>query len=188
MAVVLFICTGNLCRSPSAEGMLAQRLTEFGPHDVTVESAGTMGTSSKVPAELRREGAAYGLDLSLHAPRRVDAESVFRADLVIGMERSHVREIALAHPPSFTKTFTLREIVRRGRSAGQRRSSESLAEWLDQIGASRRHAELIGDSPLDDIADPMGGTSMDYRQMLMEVKTLTRALHSLTWPRSEVSS
>ena len=97
--MVLFVCTGNLCRSPSAELLLAQRVSEVGPSDVTVESAGTLGTTQKVPTELQQEAAPYGLDLSAHRPRRFDSETIARADLVIGMERSHLREIVLADPP-----------------------------------------------------------------------------------------
>ena len=182
MAVVLFVCTGNLCRSPSAEAFMAQRLSEVGPHDVTVDSAGTFGTSMEVPSGLLREAAAYGLDLGSHVPKRVDAGAVGRADVIIGMERAHVREIVLADPPSFAKTFTLREIVRRGGEVGHRLPVQTLTEWMEQIGTERRHADLLGESPLDDIADPMGGTSTDYRRMLMEVATLTRALHSMAWP------
>src|SRR5580692_9550685 len=154
MITVLFVCAGNLCRSPSAELLLSQRISEVGPSDVIVESAGTLGTTQKVPAELQHEGASYGLDLSAHTPRRVDAETIVRADLVIGMERSHLREIVLADPPSFTKTFTLREIVRRGVENGPRSEGQTLADWLAQLGDGRRHAELLGTSPLDDIPDP----------------------------------
>jgi protein-tyrosine phosphatase len=182
MAVVLFVCTGNLCRSPSAAWFLARRLSEVGPYDVTVESAGTLGTVWGVPSDLLSEAASFGLDLSSHVPRRVDADTIAGADMVIGMARAHVREVALADPSSFTKTFTLREIVRRGREKGQRGPLQSVAEWLEQIGARRRHVEIIGDSPLDDIPDPMGGSSEDYRMMLTELATLTRTLHSLTWP------
>jgi protein-tyrosine phosphatase len=182
MAMVLFVCTGNLCRSPSAEKLLARRLSEFGPSDVRVESAGTSGTKLEVPSDLRRESASFGMDLSSHVARRVDAGTVARADMVIGMERSHVREVVLADPPAFGKAFTLREIVRRGRQSGPRISGQSLAEWLTQIGEERRHVDLMGDSPLDDIPDPMGGRAKDYRVMLNELEMLTGTLHSLVWP------
>ncbi len=181
MAVVLFVCTGNLCRSPSAEGFLAQRLSELGPPDVTVESAGTSGTTSAVPPELLREAASYGLDLGSHVSRRVDANAIARADVIIGMARSHVREIVVADPTSFTRAFTLREIVRRGTENGKRGQLQPVDGWLGEIGAGRRHQDLLGESPVDDIPDPMGGSSQDYRAMLAEVATLTRALHSLTW-------
>jgi len=185
MADVLFICTGNLCRSPSAEWFLAQRLAEFGPAGVTVESAGTSGTTLGVPPELAQEGAAFGMDLSAHVPRRMDASIITRADMVIGMTREHVRQVVLADPTSFTKSFTLREIVQRGKVNGHRRRHELLPEWLAHIGAGRRHVDLIGDSRTEDIPDPMGGNAEGFRRMLTELATLTRMLHSLTWPSTQ---
>ena len=141
-----------------------------------------MRTVSQVPAELEREGAAFGLDLSDHKPRRLDLEMIARAEMVVGMERAHLREVVLADPHSFGKTFTLREMVRRGGERGPRRRHQPLADWLEQLGDGRRHIDLLGDTPLDDIPDPMGGTSEEYRTMLMELATLTRTLHSLAWP------
>lgn len=131
-----------------------------------------------------RKSAAFGLDLRPHMARRLDVGMVARADMVIGMERSHVREVVLADPPAFSKSFTLREIVRRGAERGGRNSLQSLPEWLTYLGEGRRHLDLIGDSPRDDILDPMGGKPKEYRVMLNDLEALTQALHSLTWPRS----
>jgi protein-tyrosine phosphatase len=182
MVDVLFICTGNLCRSPSAAWFLGQRINRYGPPDVTVESAGTLGSLAEIPEKLILEGEAFGLNFNGHVSRKVDREAIARADLIIGMAREHVREIVLADNPSFSKTFTLREFVRRGEEAGPRPADESLEEWLLHVGASRRHIDLIGDSPLDDTPDPMGGFSEDYRRMLEEVDALTSRLHALVWP------
>ncbi len=107
---------------------------------------------------------------------------VAQADMIIGMQRLHVREVVLADPPAFAKSFTLREIVRRGAERGGRSSLQSLPDWLRHLGEGRRHMDLIGDSALDDIHDPMGGKPKDYRVMLNDLETLTQGLHSLTWP------
>ena len=94
---------------------------------------------------------------------------IMSADLVIGLTREHVREVVVAVPPSFAWTFTLREIVRRGLDAGPRGSSEELGVWLARVLDGRRNVDLVGDSPEDDIIDPLGGTANDYLRMLTEV-------------------
>jgi protein-tyrosine-phosphatase len=183
MVNVLFICTGNLCRSPSAAWLFKQRVQEFGPKAVTVESAGTRATSSPTPRYLQEEGAQYGLDLSTHQPRRMDAEMISRAHLIVGMAREHVREIVLADTPAFSRTFTLREIVRKGQEKGSRSEDEPIGEWLERLSLGRRHMDLIGDSATDDTPDPMGGSAEEFRRMLAEVSQYTEMLHTLLWPR-----
>src|SRR4051812_30588262 len=74
-----------------------------------------------------------GLDLSEHISAPVDPAAVRAADLVIGLERRHVQEIVLMDPPGFAKTFTLKELVRRGTEVGPRRREQSVAEWLDLV-------------------------------------------------------
>jgi protein-tyrosine phosphatase len=182
MADVLFLCTGNLCRSPSAALLLEQQLAQSGATDVTVRSAGVQGASFGPPDRLVEEAQSYGLSLGDHVPRKFDSGMIAGADLVIGMSREHVREVVLVDPSSFSKTFTLREIVRRGNEKGQRRTDESLEEWLARLHDGRRHADLIGDSGDDDIVDPMGGSSDDYRRMLKDVSALTNSLRQLAWP------
>jgi protein-tyrosine phosphatase len=180
---VLFVCTGNLCRSPSAAWFMAQRLVERGPEGVRVDSAGTMGSTMDVPPQLVREGELFGIDLSTHLSRTMTTKMIQEADLVVGLARQHVREIVLADTPSFTKAFTLREVVRRGSERGKRQPEQPISEWLEGVSLGRRHLDLIGDSPIDDTPDPMGGTAEDYHQMLEEVRALVRQLHSLVWPR-----
>jgi protein-tyrosine phosphatase len=121
MADVLFVCTGNLCRSPSAALLLRQQLGDQAGAEVTVHSAGTVGADVGPPSALVKEGRAFGIDLGGHVPHMVDLGMIQAADLVVGMTREHVRETVVAVPTSFPRTFTLREIAegssRRGPAA-----------------------------------------------------------------------
>ncbi len=182
VAHVLFVCTGNLCRSPSAALLLRRQLGAHETAGVTVSSAGTLEVEAGPPELLVEEGDRFGLDLGSHVARKLAAAMIEEADLVVGLAREHVREVVLAVPPSFQKSFSLREIVRRGLEVGPRAETEDLARWLARLHEGRQRPDLVGDSPSDDIADPMGGTSADYRQMLNEVSALTSTLQGLAWP------
>ncbi len=92
---VLVVCTGNVCRSPMAEALLRQRLSERGVTDVEVTSAGTAPWDG-APAS---EGAylvslEHGLDLSGHRARHITTDLVAASDLVLGMGEPHVERVA----------------------------------------------------------------------------------------------
>jgi protein-tyrosine phosphatase len=185
VARVLFVCTGNLCRSPAAALFLRRQLGEMGTTSVTVSSAGTLEAEVGPPPLLVEEGYRFGIDLGDHVARKVDPGMIEEADLVVGVAREHVREVVLAVPESFPRSFTLREIARRGLDVGSRASTEDLASWLARLCEGRQRPDLVGSSPVDDIADPMGGTAADYRQMLTEVSALTLTLRQLAWAEPE---
>jgi protein-tyrosine phosphatase len=181
MPDVLFVCTGNLCRSPSGAALLRARLAQDGPHDVTVHSAGTIQASGWAPDALLVEGAAWGIDLHEHVPRQITHEDLDRADLVVAMARQHLREIMLMAPDAFTRSFTLRELVRRAEAVGPRSQDETLEAWLTRVRGSRRQLDVLGESADDDVADPMGGPAAGYRSMLNQVARLIDALYALVW-------
>jgi protein-tyrosine phosphatase len=181
VAAVLFICTGNLCRSPSGAALLTRQVTAARRTDIEITSAGTMQATGGPPLDLVEVARAYGIELATHVPRRMTPEDVAGADLIIGMTREHLREVVVLDRTSFGRTFTLREIVRRAEAIGPRGPAQSLEDWLALVHGDRRHADLIGQSTIDDIADPMGGPAEGYRQMLAEVVVLTESLHQLAW-------
>ncbi|HEY7481024.1 MAG TPA: low molecular weight protein arginine phosphatase [Gemmatimonadales bacterium] len=92
---IVFVCTGNTCRSPMAEGLLREALAARGIDHVTVASAGT-GAWEGAPAS---EGAylvglEHGLDLSEHRARLLTREMVREADLILVMSGHHLARVA----------------------------------------------------------------------------------------------
>jgi protein-tyrosine phosphatase len=125
--------------------------------------------------------AGRGLDLTAHRTRRMTADAVRSADLVLGMAREHVREAVVLVPSAFPKVFTLKELVRRGEALGPRRADESVAAWLARAHAGRRSSDLLGHSPGDDVADPIGMPRSAYERMVEELDGLLDRLVALLW-------
>lgn len=99
---VLMVCMGNICRSPTAEAALRQRLQQAGlERRVRVDSAGTHGYHLGSPPDERaqRYGKARGLDLSSLKARRVSAEDFLHFDLVLAMDEDNVQELRRLAPP-----------------------------------------------------------------------------------------
>ncbi len=174
------LCTGNRCRSPIAEVLLRQRLDELGV-EAAVSSAGEL--PGGVPAEPGsvRAMAARGLDLGRHRSRAFTAEHLDRADLVVAMARRHVREAVLAHPQAWPRTFTLKELVRRGEACGPRRAGQPLEDWLARVHQGRRTNELLGDNPVDDVEDPIGAPNHVYEATAAELHDLIGRLVDLAF-------
>ncbi len=91
---ILFVCTGNTCRSPLAEALLRRMATERGLTDVQVSSAGS-GSLDGVPASSGTYlvGIERGADTSAHRSRRLTHRLVAESDLILTMSKAHLAEV-----------------------------------------------------------------------------------------------
>ena len=92
---VLFVCSGNICRSPTAEGILRALAAQEGlAHAVEVESAGTGDWHVGEPADPRTRATALARGIALEGrARQVRAADFDRFDYVLAMDRGHLLEL-----------------------------------------------------------------------------------------------
>jgi protein-tyrosine phosphatase len=166
-----------------AAGLLTRRLRERGL-DAEVGSAGRLpGGRASTPENvtvMRR----FGVDLTGHRSRAATPDEVRRAELVLGMAREHVRDAVDLAPEMLPRTFTLKELVRRGEAIGPRPPAEPLEDWLARAAAGRRAPDLLGSSTDDDVPDPIGAPIERYERVAAEVAALVTRVVDLAWPRS----
>ncbi len=108
MKTILFICTGNICRSPMAEGIF--RHVMKGRRDIQVMSAGIGAMEGQAPSPYAVQAVKeLGIDISKQRSRQLTAELAQEADYIFGMTHSHVDTVLLLYPHAAEKTFLLRE-------------------------------------------------------------------------------
>lgn len=110
---ILFVCTGNTCRSAMAAPLFTERLSQAGLTDqITVRSAGVAAMAGQ-PASAGAQTAlqARGLDGTAHQATLIDETLIDWADLILTMSQSHKRAILERHMDALEKTFTLKEFV-----------------------------------------------------------------------------
>ncbi|HET8888499.1 MAG TPA: ATP-grasp domain-containing protein [Candidatus Angelobacter sp.] len=100
---IVFLCYGNICRSPLAAGLAAQRLS-----GVEIESAGFHRQEDRsCPEKIQRIGNSFGVDISGHRSRRATAEVLADADLVIAMDKENLNCLRREFPEVLERTTLL---------------------------------------------------------------------------------
>ncbi|WP_377155471.1 low molecular weight protein-tyrosine-phosphatase [Roseateles sp. UC29_93] len=107
---ILFVCTGNICRSPTAEGVLRHQLVEMGLADrVHVDSAGVQGWhAGEAPDERSQDHARKrGYELCDQRARALRTDDFERFDLLVAMDGGHLRELRRRCPAALQHKISL---------------------------------------------------------------------------------
>jgi protein-tyrosine phosphatase len=153
MKNILFVCTGNTCRSPMAEGIFNHFiLNEDKLNGIKASSAGisVFGGDGANPKAQKAVKELFGIDISSHRARAISKEDLEKADIILTMTRGH-KEIILSIMPNVKfKTWTLKEYV-----LGDKNLNESM-----------------------DVQDPYGMSEKEYKNCAQELKELIDELIS----------
>ena len=99
---ILFVCMGNICRSPTADGVFRQKVADHGlSHAVLVDSAGTHNYHPGSPPDSRAQAAAArrGYDLSALRARQINAADYATFDLILVMDQNNLAVLQDDCPP-----------------------------------------------------------------------------------------
>jgi low molecular weight protein-tyrosine phosphatase len=184
MTSVLVVCTGNVCRSPSAEGLLRRAFDRrLGDGVVEISSAGTAGWEGSPPtAESIRATAERGVDIADHRASILTADRIDGADLIVTMTSEHRAAVAALRPEADDRTFTIRELA-----AIVDGTTSADLDGLVAIARARRDDEPR-DPWADDVADPLGMPLDTYRAMAADLDDLAGRIAGAIVAAAEVPS
>ncbi len=140
--------------------------------DLEVESAGFGATGIPAVPEVVAAMADIGIDLSAHRSLRVTRQMCRESDLIVGMTRQHVVDLAVLDQEAWPRTWPLVDLVRRGRRLGRRSPGEAPAAWMRRAHEGRRASDVLSLPESDDVADPIGEPFAAYEKTRDQLASL----------------
>jgi protein-tyrosine phosphatase len=170
---VLLVCTGNICRSPIAHGVLSERSSRLSGGEIEVLSAGTWARDG-YPATPGAVAAAakIGVDIAGHLTSRFTGDLARWADLVVTMTAEQAVEVQQEASDATDKTFTLKELasILAALPPAVEPTREAVVERVAEADRTRRAGHGL---PADvDVADPLGLDRSAYRAAAEEIEEL----------------
>ncbi len=162
---ILFVCTANICRSPTAELLARSR---FGEETNVYRSAGFLEPDHRVPTELVKVLGERGVDAAGHRSYRIDQASITAAHVLLVMESSHLQKVTALQGEAMVKTVPLKEAAQAIARLGP--GPVTVDQLLDEVNRDRDPRSYLGGQW--DVDDPYGRRTKAYRKAVEEIDQL----------------
>jgi protein-tyrosine phosphatase len=131
---ILVVCAGNICRSPTGEYLLKDKLKDKGDSDIKVSSAGlTALVGNSAEATATSIALSNNIDMSAHQGRQLNSTLITENDLILVMEERHLTDLLGKYPQARGKTFLLGKWIDNTEIPDPYRQSHEAFEHVYQL-------------------------------------------------------